>query len=81
MNKLTLEEEQAIKQRCQKLNKGEWEGGLVRFECPICGKMFYITSLGDWVFKRRIKQKATALLYLCSYGCSRRHDQAFGIDK
>ena len=81
MNKLTLEEEQAIKQRCQKPNKGEWEGGLVRFECPLCGKMFYITSLGDWVFKRRIKQKATALLYLCSYGCSRRYDQAFGIDK
>ena len=78
MNKLTLEEEQAIKQRCQKPNKGEWEGGLVRFECPLCGKMFYITSLGDWTYKRRIKQKATALLYICSYPCLRKYDSIFG---
>lgn len=81
MADLTLEEIAAIKDRCKKPNKGEWEGGLVRFKCPLCEKRFYVTSLSDWVFKRRIKQKSTALLYLCSYGCSRRYDQAFGIDK
>ena len=78
MPDISMEE---IRGRCKSPNKGIWEGGLVRFECPVCGKRFYVTSLSDWVFKRRIKQKATALLYLCSYGCSRKHDQAFGIDK
>lgn len=78
MADLTLEEIAAIKDRCKKPNKGEWEGGLVSFHCPVCNKRFYIVSLGDWVFKRRLKQKTTAIVYLCSYGCSRQYDSIFG---
>lgn len=78
MNDLTLEEIAAIKDRCKKPNKGEWEGGMVRFECPICQKHFYIISLRDWTYKRRIKTKSTFLIYLCSYGCSRKYDSIFG---
>ena len=78
MADLTLEEIAAIKDRCKKPNKGEWEGGMVRFECPICQKHFYIISLRDWTYKRRIKQKSTALLYICSYPCIRVHESIFG---
>jgi len=77
MNDLTLEEIQNIIQRCKKPNKGIAEGGLVGFHCPVCGKHYYITSLSDWTYKRRIKQKSTAMLYICSYTCVRTYDSIF----
>jgi len=77
MSDLTLEEIAKIKQRCKTPNKGEWEGGMVRFECPLCSRHFYVISLRDWTFKRRIKTKSTFLIYLCSYGCSRKYDSIF----
>lgn len=78
MADLTLEEIATIKEKCKTPNKAESESGLVRFVCPVCQKSFYIHSQSDWIYKRRIKQKATAFLYICSYPCLRKYDSIFG---
>lgn len=84
MTEMTLEEEQAIKDRCQESNEGRFEGGLTIYDCPVCGKAFCIHSEGSWVYKRRIfrrKKPQNITLYMCSYGCSRKYDQVFQSKK
>ena len=81
MSELTLEEEQAIRKRCQKQNTGQWENGLTMYDCPICTKRFVIHDQGQWVYKRRArvlsKAKSYLPMYLCSYKCCRVYDRIF----
>lgn len=81
MADLTLEEEQAIKQRCQKTNAGKWEGGLTMYDCPVCLKHFCIHNESMWVYKRKNwnskRKNRMAILYLCSYACMRKYDRIF----
>ena len=80
MKDLTLEEIQAIKDRCKQSNEGRFEGGLTIYDCVVCGKPFCVHSEGSWVYKRRIfrsKKPQNITLYMCSYGCTRKYDAVF----
>ena len=82
MSELTLEEEQAIKERCKKSNKGWFEGGLTMYQCPVCTKQFCVHDQSQWAYKRRItKTKQAQTLYLCSYTCCRTYDRVIGERK
>jgi len=79
MNKLTLEEKQAIKERCKEPNKGRLSGGIATYTCPVCKKDFVISNIRGWVFKRHFyigRNRAT--LYFCGYNCSKQYDSIFG---
>lgn len=78
MSELTLEEEQAIRNRCKVGNETWFEDGIAMFKCIVCEKPFCIHDIGGWVYKRRCWNKKKAkLLYLCSYPCSRKYDKIF----
>jgi len=79
MNELTLEEEQAIKERCKESNRGEWKGGLTIYSCPVCTRKFVVHDERSWVYKRKkfINKRGSMLFYFCSYGCTRVFDWLF----
>lgn len=79
MNEVSLEEEQAIRERCKNTNSGKFAHGVTMYRCPICEKDFMISDSNQWVYKRRTRtrRKNEAVLYLCSYSCSRTYDQIF----
>lgn len=79
MNEVSLEEEQAIRERCKNTNSGMFAHGVTTYKCPVCEKDFVISDTSQWVYKRktRAKRKNEAVLYLCSYSCSRTYDQIF----
>lgn len=83
MSELTLEEEQAIKDRCQKSNEGRFEGGMTLYDCPVCQKTFCVHCESSWVYKRGTykKGRGRVLFYLCSYGCTRKYDEIFDKPK
>lgn len=49
--------------------------------CPICGKRFYPQDSGEWVYKRRRRDKRDHVLasydYLCSWSCYKKHNMLF----
>ena len=48
-------------------------GGAVGYNnCPVCGKVFYV-STADWVYKRLVKKQRAycSTNYYCSYSCYR----------
>ena len=77
MKELSLEEIQAIKDRCKKSNHGDWEGGLTVYSCPVCTKRFVVHNESGWVYKRKRFKDKQVILYLCSYGCSRKFDSIY----
>lgn len=78
-NEVTLEEEQAIRDRCKEGSEAWFENGIAMYKCVVCGKSFCIHDLSAWVFKRRIwNGRKARTLYLCSYPCSRKYDKVFG---
>ena len=79
MKDLTLEEIQAIKDRCKDSNHGEWEGGLTMYNCPVCQKRVVIHNESSWVYKRKrfLNKNKYVLLYFCSYGCTRKFDSIY----
>ena len=80
MTELSLEEEQAIRDRCQKTNEGHFSGGLTIYNCPVCKKDFCVSCEKTWIFKRKRTKgkKYVGMIYLCSYSCSRKYEQVFG---
>lgn len=79
MRDISLEEEQAIKERCRESNKGRFEHGTTIYTCPICQKNFCISDTSEWAYKRRTRsrRKNEAILYICTYGCTRTYDKIF----
>ena len=79
MNEVSLEEEQAIKERCKDSNKGRFEGGMTLYDCPICTKQFVVQDIKAWVYKRRTRsrRKNESILYMCSYPCTRIYDNIY----
>lgn len=79
MDNLTLEEIQGIKDRCRFSNTGKFDNDVTMYRCPVCEKDFVISDSTQWVYKRRTRarRKNEAVLYLCSYSCSRTYDQIF----
>ena len=41
-------------------------------KCPVCGKLFILSSANIWTYKRKVKDN---MLYFCTYSCMRRHDR------
>jgi len=52
-------------------NKGERSYGTLMI-CPECGKEFYCTNQGEWVYKRITDNKRATF---CSWSCMRKHDK------
>ena len=79
MKELSLEEIQAIKDRCKHTNRGRSVGGLTMYDCPVCTKTFVVHNEAAWVYKRKkfINKRGAMLFYLCSYGCTRVYDRLF----
>lgn len=49
-----------------------------KFECPICGKTFYVQNPSEYVYKRFIKykrKKKPERIVFCSYKCMRKHEK------
>ena len=40
-------------------------------KCPVCGKVFFVTSRTEWVYKRVYDSKP---VYICGWSCLRKHD-------
>lgn len=80
---MTPEEIESIKARCRKSNIGIWEGGLTTYRCAVCEKRFVIHNEGSWVYKRKKYRfhNGSVVLYLCSYGCTRKFDEIFDPPK
>ena len=77
---LSLEEIDRIKKATAKSNEMQFDRGMNFYRCPICDKRFIIEDRDRWTYKRRrysFKYK-NVLLYMCSYGCLRKYDVAYG---
>lgn len=83
MTELSLEEEQAIRDRCKHTNRGRSVGGLTMYDCPVCTKAFVVHNETVWVYKRKRGKykKSAVVLYFCSYGCMRTYDRLFDTEK
>ena len=44
--------------------------------CPSCGKEFFVPLLDDWAYKRYRKNITHDRIYLCSWSCLRKFDEA-----
>ena len=79
MKEMTLEEEQAFRERCKQTNTGKFDNGVTVYTCPRCGKNFAISYIEGWVYKRRTRsyRKNESVLYFCSYSCCRDFDKVF----
>ena len=79
MRDISLEEEQAIRERCKNTNSGMFAHGVTTYKCPIDEKDFVISDSTQWVYKRktRAKRKNESVLYFCSYKCCRVYDKIF----
>lgn len=76
---LSIEETEAIKERCKHSSLGEFEQGVSVYHCPVCQKRYAIQDLAQWAYKRRrnLPNKKNLTIYLCSYGCTRVYDKVF----
>ena len=81
---MTEEEKELIDKNTRVPNSGSFYGGMTMFKCPVCQKDFCIHDLNQWVYKRKryfksknYSREKIVLLYLCSYGCTRKYDHVF----
>lgn len=76
---LPLEEIKRIREATKNVIPPESSGGIAIYTCPICNKRFTVADATQWVFKRRIdKNYSGKSIYVCSYPCIRKYDQAHG---
>lgn len=58
------------------MNRYDGNGGYKK--CPNCGKVFYVTDPGLWVYKHEGHLRGEdKVAYLCSWHCLREHEKAY----
>ena len=59
----------------ERMNEGKIPLGSYH-KCPICGKRFFTSSPGEYVYKRNVKTEyGSTIWFYCSWTCLRKWDE------